>query len=149
MVRRRWATRVTLGVAGTATAVLVAGCGTSGSPTPAGSSGPVSSSSSAHPSGAAAPAGPGQVQVTDAVGKQLCDDIGPQLSDWRVQGPTLGRAALNIEVHDWAFRNGAINLQVLADKAVIDRLMTKNCPDVRTQALQALELSDLASGIAF
>ncbi|MCX4098643.1 hypothetical protein [Nocardia sp. alder85J] len=148
MVHRRWATRVMLGVA-TTTAVLVAGCGTSGSPAPAGSSGPASSSTSAHAGGPAVPTGPAQVQVTDAVGKQLCDDIQPQLSDWRIQGPTLGRAALNIEVHDWAFRNGAINLQVLADKAVIDRLMVKNCPDVRTQALQALELNDLASGIAF
>ncbi|MQY25676.1 hypothetical protein [Nocardia aurantia] len=148
MVYRRWATGVTVAVAGAA-AVLVAGCGTSGSPTPAGSSGPTSSSTSVHASGSAAPVGPGQVQVTDAVGKQLCDDIKPQLSDWRVQGPTLSRVALNIEVHDWSFRNGGINMQVLGDKAVIDRLMTKNCPDVRTQALQALELTDLASGIAF
>ncbi|MBF6330317.1 hypothetical protein IU452_17485 [Nocardia transvalensis] len=89
------------------------------------------------------------MQITDEAGKQLCEALQPQLSDWRVQGPTLGRAALNITIHEWAAKNGGINLQVLADKPVVDRITTKNCPDVRTQALQALELQDLASGIAF
>ncbi|MBF6175581.1 hypothetical protein IU476_29360 [Nocardia blacklockiae] len=87
--------------------------------------------------------------VPDQVAKQLCDRIQPQLSDWRVQGPTLGRVALNITVHEWAAANGGINMQVLGDKAVVDRITTATCSDTRTQALQALELPDLASGIAF
>ncbi|WP_231951799.1 hypothetical protein [Nocardia terpenica] len=153
MSQSRWMTRGALGATGVVTVALIAGCGggTGGAPTPAGSSGPTSSGA-AHHSGSAAPSsGAPQtpVQVTDEVSKQLCDAIAPQLSDWRVQGPTLGRTALNITVHEWALRNGGFNLQVLGDKAVIDRITVKSCPDVRTQALQALELQDLASGIAF
>ncbi|NEW37283.1 hypothetical protein GV791_32725, partial [Nocardia cyriacigeorgica] len=63
--------------------------------------------------------------------------------------PTLGRIGLNAMVHDWALRNGAINAQVLADKPVIDRITLKACADVRQEAIQALELPDLASGLAF
>ncbi len=145
----RGALAVTAGLA----VALVAGCGggESGSPQPAGS-GTTATSKAAHPSGSAGvtksgPASP--VEVPDPVAQKLCDTISPQLSDWRVQGPTLGRVALNISVHQWAAENGGINLAVLGDKAVVDRITTKTCSDVRTQALQALELQDLASGIAF
>ena len=146
----RGALAVTAGLA----VALVAGCGggDSGSAQPAGS-GTAATSKAAHPSGSAggstksAPAGP--VEVPDPVAQKLCDTLSPQLSDWRVQGPTLGRVALNISVHQWAAENGGINLAVLGDKGVIDRITTKTCSDVRTQALQALELQDLASGIAF
>lgn len=75
--------------------------------------------------------------------------IRPELSNWRVQGPTLGRIGLNAMVHDWALRNGAINAQVLADKQSIDRITTKACPEVRQEAIDALQLPDLASGLAF
>ncbi|WP_280428530.1 hypothetical protein [Nocardia brasiliensis] len=75
--------------------------------------------------------------------------IRPELSNWRVQGPTLGRIGLNAMVHEWALRNGGINGAVLADKPVIDRITTKSCPDVHKQAIEALELTDLASGLAF
>ncbi|MBO0855290.1 MAG: hypothetical protein J2P18_16185 [Nocardia sp.] len=89
------------------------------------------------------------MQVTDAVAQNLCDQLRPQLSDWRVQGPSLGRVALNITVHQWAAGNGGFNLTMLGDKGMIDRLTTQHCSDVRDQALQALELPDLAAGIAF
>ncbi|MFF0490605.1 hypothetical protein ACWDSJ_29805 [Nocardia sp. NPDC003482] len=146
-------TRGAAAAAALVTAALIAGCGggTNGSSGSAGTSGSATATVP-HPSGTAAPgtgANPTPLQLNDEVGKQLCDALSPQLSDWRVQGPTLGRVALNITVHDWAARNGGINLQVLGDKAVVDRLTTKNCPDVRTEALRALELQDLASGIAF
>ncbi|MFR9753190.1 hypothetical protein ACL02S_19435 [Nocardia sp. 004] len=75
--------------------------------------------------------------------------IRPELSNWRVQGPTLGKIGLNALVHEWALVNGAINATVLADKPIIDRLTSESCPDVRRQALDALELPDLASGLAF
>jgi hypothetical protein len=75
--------------------------------------------------------------------------IRPELSNWRVQGPTLGRIGLNALVHEWALRNGGINGQVLADKPIIDQITAKSCADVRQQAIEALELSDLASGLAF
>ncbi len=152
MSQSRWMTRGALGTAGLAAIALIAGCGgggTTGSPEPAGSSGPATSTA-AHASGSAtAGKTQGPVEVPDQVAKQLCDRIQPQLSDWRVQGPTLGRVALNITVHEWAALNGGLNMQVLGDKSVVDRITTTSCPDVRSQALQALELSDLAAGIAF
>jgi hypothetical protein len=52
-------------------------------------------------------------------------------------------------VHEWALRNGGINGAVLADKPIVDRLTTKSCPDVRQQAVEALGIPDLASGLAF
>jgi hypothetical protein len=92
-----------------------------------------------------------QPDPADPIAQKLCDQIKPQLSDWRVQGPTLGGAALNITVHQWALGNGglAMSARVLADKAMIDRITTRTCPDVRTDALQALNLQNFASGILF
>ncbi|TLF63798.1 hypothetical protein FEK33_27255 [Nocardia asteroides NBRC 15531] len=87
--------------------------------------------------------------ISDAAAGQLCDLIRPELSNFRVQGPTLGRFALNTMVHEWALRNGGINAQVLADKAIVDRVTTGACADVRTEALTALELPTLAAGLAF
>ncbi len=152
MSQSRWMTRGALAATAVAVTALIAGCGggSNGSPAPAGSSGSITST--AHPTASAAPgtgAKPAPVPITDELGKKLCDAISPQLSDWRVQGPTLGRVALNITVHEWAVQNGGINLQVLADKPVVDRITRKNCSDIRTEALKALELQDLASGIAF
>ncbi len=146
-------TRGALAITGGLAVALVTACGgtNSGPAGPAGS-GTAATSTAAHPSGSAGvsskPGPTGPVQVPDPVAQKLCDTLAPQLSDWRVQGPTLGRLALNISVHQWAADNGGINLAVLGDKAVVDRITTKSCPDVRTQALQALELPDLASGIA-
>ncbi|RDI50065.1 hypothetical protein [Nocardia mexicana] len=152
MSQSRWMTRGALGAAGVAAIALIAGCGggTTGSPESAGSSG--SATTTARTSSSATATGtttPGAVDVPDQAAKALCDKIQPQLSDWRVQGPTLGRVAWNITVHEWAAQNGGINGRVLADKAVVDRITTASCSDVRTQAIQALELPDLASGIAF
>lgn len=154
MSQSRWMTRGALAVGAALAVALVAGCGdqSTGSAGPE-KSGASATSTAARPSGSAGvTARPGQtspVQVPDPVAQKLCDAISPQLSDWRVQGPTLGKVALNITVHQWAAENGGINLAVLGDKAVVDRITTKTCSDVRTQALQALELPDLASGIAF
>ncbi|MFE3545707.1 hypothetical protein ACFXK0_22315 [Nocardia sp. NPDC059177] len=92
---------------------------------------------------------PGEVVISDAAAAQLCDLIRPELSNFRVQGPTLGRFSLNAMVHEWALRNGGINAQVLADKAIVDRVTTASCADVRTEALTALELPNLAAGLAF
>ncbi|MGS2809852.1 hypothetical protein [Nocardia sp. MW-W600-9] len=91
----------------------------------------------------------GSPTITDTAAAQLCDMIRPELSNFRVQGPTLGRLAFNAMVHEWALRNGGINGQVLADKAIIDRVTTGACPDVRTEAMTALELPNLAAGLAF
>ncbi|WP_024803648.1 hypothetical protein [Nocardia sp. BMG51109] len=153
MSQSRWMTRGALGTAGMAALALIAGCGGGGSnqtPAPAGSSGSATSTA-AHSGGSATPTtstAQGSVEVPDQAAAQLCDKIQPQLSDWRVQGPSLGRVALNITVHEWAAQNGGINLRVIGDKALVDRVTTARCSDIRTQALDALQLPNLAAGIA-
>ncbi len=154
MSQRRWTSklqtrRAALLVATAAAVALTAGCGgsTTGSGEPTGSSAP--QSTTAETTTGAPTTSPTQVTVSDDVAKQLCDIIEPQLSDWRVQGPTLGKISLNGSVHEWALRNGGINVQVLSDKGVVDRIMIAQCPDTHAEAIKALELSDLASGIAF
>jgi|GEM_PF-4247690 len=146
--------RGAMGVVGVTAVVLIAGCGTGGSPTPAGSSGPVSGTAGTGTTAPGAPTTSAAQALPDPAGpiaKKLCDLITPQLSDWRVQGPTLGGTALNITVHQWALGNGGLPMsaRVLTDKAMIDRITLENCPDTRTQAIQALNLPNLASGILF
>ncbi|WP_245839086.1 hypothetical protein [Nocardia donostiensis] len=137
--------RGALVVAGVCGAVVLTACG-------GGTNEGAESSTSAAPATttgqtSAAPGTP--FEVPDDAAVALCDMIRPELSNFRVQGPTLGRVGLNAMVHEWALRNGAINAQVLGDKAVIDRATTKACPDVRQEAIEALELKDLASGLVF
>ncbi|WP_330179143.1 hypothetical protein OHB26_21900 [Nocardia sp. NBC_01503] len=159
MSHRRWISsrrvRLVPLLAGTAAVLaFTAACGdgtTTGSSQPQGSSSPLTTTlGKPSPSGSASPTtGNGApLTISDEAGKQLCDMLRPQLSDWRVQGPTLGKISLNASVHEWALRNGGINLQVLGDKDVIDRVTTKNCSDVRDQAISALEIPNLASGLA-
>ncbi|MFE9788024.1 hypothetical protein ACFYO7_21850 [Nocardia salmonicida] len=114
---------------------------------PPASTGSAGTTSSAAAATTAAPAG--TLTISPSTAAQLCDMIRPELSNFRVQGPTLGRISLNAMVHDWGLRNGGINGHVLADKAMIDRVTTESCPEVRTEALTALELPSLAAGLAF
>lgn len=148
MRRRAWTTRGALTVAGVAGAVLLTGCGgvQTGSPDTSPAASAASATGTATKS-SAAPAAP--LEIPDKAAQNLCDMMRPELSNWRVQGPTLGRIGLNAMVHEWALTNGGINAQVLGDKAVVDRVTTETCPDVHTEAVQALELPDLASGLAF
>jgi hypothetical protein len=85
--------------------------------------------------------------ITDQQKQQLCSDLGEQLQEWRIQGPTLGRGGLNIVVQTWAAQSGVINLQVIQNRGIVDEITTENCADVRTEALQSLDLPDLASGL--
>lgn len=158
MSQGRWTSklhtrRAALLVATAAAVALTAGCGntTTGSGQPSGSTTPSSTSAKPTTTGSSGTpsTSPSQVNVSDAAAKDLCDIIAPQLSDWRVQGPTLGKISLNGSVHEWALRNGGINVQVLADKDVVDRIMIAQCPDTHAAAIKALELSNLASGLAF
>ncbi|MBF6083309.1 hypothetical protein GV791_08050 [Nocardia cyriacigeorgica] len=152
MPERRWISRSTLVVAGACAAVLLTACGGesgTGSSGATGTTTAVPTSLPATTPGATTPAPGTPLEVSDSAATALCEMIRPELSNWRVQGPTLGRIGLNAMVHDWALRNGAINAQVLADKQSIDRITTKACPDVRQEAIDALGLPDLASGLAF
>ncbi|MGW0180087.1 hypothetical protein [Nocardia sp. NPDC003345] len=137
-------------MAGIGAALLLAACGgiESGAPAPASDGAAATSTgASSAPKTTGAPVTP--LEVSDKAAENLCAMMRPELSNWRVQGPTLGRIGLNAMIHEWALTNGGINGQVLADKAVVDRVTTEACPDVHTQAVEALELPDLASGLAF
>ncbi|WP_072802355.1 hypothetical protein [Rhodococcoides yunnanense] len=85
--------------------------------------------------------------ITDQQKQQLCTDLGEQLQEWRIQGPTLGRGGLNIVVQTWAAQSGAINLQVVQNRAIVDDITIENCPDVREEAMRSLDIPDLASGL--
>lgn len=90
---------------------------------------------------------PGTPGVTTVAAQQLCSAIEAELSNWRIQGPTLGKPGLNIVVQSWAAQNGALNIEVLRNRALIDTVTIAHCREVRQQALELLEIPDLASGL--
>jgi hypothetical protein len=96
-----------------------------------------------------APPPAGAVNLSDQAKQQLCTDLEIPLSDWRVQGPTLGRPGLLILVNQWALGAGGpgLNLQIANDRSIVDTITTETCPDIRRQAIEALNLPDLASGL--
>ena len=142
MPHRRWTFHPVLLIA--AAAALAACAGPESVP-----SGSAASTSSAPTTTPTIPTPAQTLTISPSSAAQLCDMIRPELSNFRVQGPTLGKISLNAMVHDWGLRNGGINGHVLADKAMIDRITSESCPDVRTEALTALELPSLAAGLAF
>ncbi|WP_254206916.1 hypothetical protein [Nocardia alni] len=85
--------------------------------------------------------------VTPESAKQLCDMISPKIGDWRNQSATARKADFNLVVHDWAARSGGLNTQVLEDRTMVDRITSQTCPATRQQALDALQISDLADGL--
>ncbi len=85
--------------------------------------------------------------ISEQQRQQLCTDLGEQLQEWRIQGPTLGRGGLNIVVQTWAAQSGAINVQVARNRAVVDDITIAVCPDTRTEAMRSLDIPDLASGL--
>ncbi|WP_054813316.1 hypothetical protein [Nocardia arizonensis] len=150
MPHRRWlsprAPLATAVLAAVLAAVLTA-CGTAEDPNPTGSAGSLTSTTrSAVPATGAQPTGARTTppQVTSAAATALCDAIRPELSNFRVQGPTLGRIGLNLIVHPWGVQNG---IDVLGNKAVVDTVTAESCPDVRRQTLEALSTPDLATVI--
>lgn len=146
----RWMRRTPVLVGAVAVVVLTAGCGdnsSTGSAQPKGSSSGLSSTTG-QPSTSGAPttsanAGPG-LTVSDAAAKRLCDLIRPQLSDWRVQTPTMDKVSLNATVIQWAAENG---LFLPNERGVADRVTTQACPDVRDAALSAIEIPNLSAGL--
>lgn len=85
--------------------------------------------------------------ITDQQRLQLCTDLGEQLQEWRIQGPTLGRGGLNLVVQTWAAQSGVINLQVFQDRSIVDEITIAECPEVREEAMRSLDIPDLASGL--
>lgn len=125
-----------------AVALTIGACGTDS--TTGSSSSPTQNTTTPAPTTTEAAAEGG---VTEQQSQQLCTDLGEQLQEWRIQGPTLGRGGLNIVVQTWAAQSGAINLQVVQNRAIVDDITIANCPDVREEAMRSLDIPDLASGL--
>ncbi|SLH44748.1 Uncharacterised protein [Mycobacteroides abscessus subsp. abscessus] len=131
MPHSRWISRSPMLVAAAFAVAALSACGTSGDPNPAGSSGPTTSSATTTQAPTTQRPEP---QVSEAAAQKLCDAIRPELSNFRVQG--------NLIVHPWGLQNG---IDVLNNKTVVDTATSKSCPDVRQQAIEALEVPDLAT----
>ncbi|OAK57357.1 hypothetical protein [Rhodococcoides kyotonense] len=128
-----------------AAAVVAAATACSTDSTSTGSSSSLTTTTtSAAPTTTPAATGPA---VTDQQAQQLCTDLEQQLQEWRIQGPTLGRGGLNIVVQTWAAQSGAINVQVIQDRSIVDTVTIATCPEVRDEAMRSLDLPDLASGL--
>ncbi|UAK30645.1 hypothetical protein K8O92_22420 [Nocardia asteroides] len=91
---------------------------------------------------------PNPDQITAEAAGQLCDMMRADIDTWQGQGATVAKVTFNGTVHNWAARNGGLNDVVLTDRATIDAITTQNCPDVREQAVRALDVPDLASALA-
>ncbi|MGK8522465.1 hypothetical protein ACRS6B_13310 [Nocardia asteroides] len=91
---------------------------------------------------------PNPDQVTAEAAKQLCDMMRADIDTWRTQGAVVARVTFNGTVHNWAVRNGGLNDVVIADRGTVDDATEQHCPDVRDQAVQALDAPDLASALA-
>ncbi|WP_067859274.1 hypothetical protein [Nocardia shimofusensis] len=143
MPHRRWFSRrpLMLGAAAFAVAATLSACGSSGDPDHAAHT-ESSSSTTAAPTTKPTTSVKAEPTVTDAAAQSLCDAIRPELSNFRVQGPTLGRIGMNLIVHPWGMQNG---IDVLNNKSVVDTVTIKSCPDVRQEAIDALEVPDLAT----
>jgi hypothetical protein len=87
-------------------------------------------------------------EVSPAAADQLCDMMRADIATWQEQGPIVARVTFNGTVHNWAAQNEGINIVIIRDRSIVDTVTIQNCPDVRDQALDALDLSDLASGLA-
>lgn len=87
-------------------------------------------------------------EVSAEAARHLCDMIEPELATWRTQGTAVARVSFNGTVHNWALRSGGINAAVTRNRAVVDTVTSEQCPDTRAQAIEILEVPDLASALA-
>ncbi|MFV9459785.1 hypothetical protein ACNJ7E_40980 [Rhodococcus sp. NM-2] len=135
--------RLAVMAAGTvAAAAVVTGCAGPG-PAPApGSTAPPAPATTVVPGTALVPGG-----VTEAQAAQLCTDLEGQLQSWRTYTPTIGKTGLNGLVGTWIAQNNLNALDFLQDRGRIDVITTAACPGIRQEAVTALEIPDLASGL--
>lgn len=85
--------------------------------------------------------------ISAEAAKQLCDMIEPEIDNWREQGPTVAKVTFNGTVQNWAARNEGLNDDVIRNKGIVDEVTTQTCPEVRDQALEVLEVSELADAL--
>lgn len=149
MAGHKWLVRSGLSITVVALAAALGGCGAignradPGAPTPPTSAAPLTSQQPPTTTPATT------LTVPPIAARNLCQMMQPEVENWRIQGPHIGKLGLNAMVHEWALTNGGINQQVLADKSIVDEVTSERCPKTREGALDALELPTLASGLAF
>ncbi|UDG94849.1 hypothetical protein [Rhodococcus opacus] len=131
-----------MAAAAVAAAAAVTGCaGPPPAPAP-GSTAPPAPATTAVPGTALVAGG-----VTEAQAAQLCTDLEGQLQSWRTYTPTIGKTGLNGLVGTWIAKNNLNALDFLQDRGRIDVITTAACPGVRQEAVTALVIPDLASGL--
>ncbi|MEU4317220.1 hypothetical protein AB0F85_02375 [Nocardia fluminea] len=94
------------------------------------------------------PSTEGAPTISDEAAVHLCEMMAPDLDNWRAQGVNVARVSFNATVQNWAVRSGGINVAVARNREVIDTVTQQHCADVRQQAIQALDVPDLASALA-
>jgi len=85
-------------------------------------------------------------EITTAEAQQLCDMLRPELDNWKTQGTVAGRVTFNATVHNWAIRTGEAD-DIHEDRTLLDTVTTKQCPDIRNQTLEALNIPDLSAAL--
>ncbi|USC13374.1 MULTISPECIES: hypothetical protein [Rhodococcus] len=143
MIRPR-RTLLAVAVAG-ATIAALGGCASGGQPAPTGST-----TASAQPTtGTGAAAEPSALPggVTEAQAAELCSQMEAQLQSWRTYTPSMSKPGLNLLVGEWAARNGIDMLALAQDRDRVDTIASAQCPEVRSQALEALQIPTLASAL--
>ncbi|HLS75811.1 MAG TPA: hypothetical protein VK083_03330 [Nocardia sp.] len=85
--------------------------------------------------------------ISPEAAQQLCDMMGADIDTWRDQGSTVAKVTFNGTVQNWAARNEGLNDDVIRDKGIVDEVTSQTCPDVRQQALEVLEVSELADAL--
>ncbi|KOS53838.1 lipoprotein, partial [Rhodococcus rhodochrous KG-21] len=78
---------------------------------------------------------------------ELCSQMEGQLQSWRTYTPSMSKPGLNLLVGEWAARNGIDMLALARDRDRVDAIASAQCPEVRSEALEALQIPTLASAL--
>ncbi|MEZ5154087.1 hypothetical protein [Rhodococcus zopfii] len=132
---------LTAAVVAAATITVLGACAPGSEPAPSGSSSPAPA-----PADTTAPAAlPGGVTETQAA--DLCARMEGQLQSWRTYTPSMNKPGLNLLVGEWAAAHGVDLIALAGNRARVDEITAAQCPDIREQALEALEIPDFASSL--
>lgn len=144
---RGYLVRSTVAAAALAAGAVLVGCGDDDGSDPAPRTPDMPTITMTTPGAMTSPGGD-EDTVTPQAAQQLCDMIEPELDNWRDQGPTVAKVSFNGTVQNWAARNEGLNDEVIRDNSIVDTVTTQTCPEVRQQAIEILEVPDLASALA-
>lgn len=130
---------LTAAVAAAATITVLGACAPGSAPAPGTPTDPAPADTSVP---AALPGG-----VTEAQAADLCTRIDGQLQSWRTYTPSMNKPGLNLLVGEWGAAHGVDLIALAGDRGRIDEITAAQCPDIRDEALKALEIPDFASAL--